>query len=131
MIPEKLGPWTKIITREQLIRYAAASGDFNPIHYDTEIAKQYNLPGVIVHGMLNMGLFDNLLTPLYAQGFVLKEFSARFRQIVRPNESLIFSGTVKRIDDETLHVALNIQVSDADKPAVIGQAILRRLTRQS
>ena len=45
-----------LITRDSLVRYAGASGDFNPIHYRDDIATSVGLPGVIAHGMLTMGL---------------------------------------------------------------------------
>ena len=44
------------LTRESLVRYAAASGDFNPIHYSDDVAERVGLPGVLAHGMLTMGL---------------------------------------------------------------------------
>ena len=44
------------LTRESLVRYAGASGDFNPIHYRDDVAQSVGLPGVLAHGMLTMGL---------------------------------------------------------------------------
>ncbi len=114
---------TKTINREQLIRYAAASGDFNPIHYDTTIARQFGLPGVIAHGMLSMGLLDHLFIPLYNEGYRLREISVRFRQIVRPGETLVFSATLGSIQDGELQAKISIQSSSSDMPKVIGQAI--------
>ena len=49
-------------TREQIAEYAEASGDHNPIHLDEEFARTVGLPGVIAHGMLQMGLLASLLT---------------------------------------------------------------------
>src|SRR4051795_11817732 len=46
---------TYTLTRDTLVRYAAASGDFNPIHYRDDVATSVGLPGVIAHGMLTMG----------------------------------------------------------------------------
>ncbi len=43
------------LTRDSLVRYAGASGDFNPIHYRDDIAQSVGLPGVLAHGMLTMG----------------------------------------------------------------------------
>lgn len=50
------------IDRDRLVRYASASGDFNPIHYNEVFATQVGLPGVIAHGMLTMGLAGSALT---------------------------------------------------------------------
>ena len=44
------------LTRESLVRYAGASGDFNPIHYRDDVAERVGLPGVLAHGMLTMGI---------------------------------------------------------------------------
>jgi acyl dehydratase len=46
---------TYALTRDTLVRYAGASGDFNPIHYRDDIAQSVGLPGVLAHGMLTMG----------------------------------------------------------------------------
>ncbi|MDR2347648.1 MAG: MaoC family dehydratase N-terminal domain-containing protein, partial [Bifidobacteriaceae bacterium] len=50
-----LGPVEVLLTRADLVRYAGASGDFNPIHWSDEAARKADLPGVIAHGMLTMG----------------------------------------------------------------------------
>lgn len=50
------------VSRDRLVRYAAASGDFNPIHYNDEVATAVGLPGVIAHGMLTMGLAGSAVT---------------------------------------------------------------------
>ncbi len=131
MTPFVLPSFTKTISQEHLIRYAAASGDFNPIHYDTETAKRFGLPGVIAHGMLSMGLLDHLFAPLYDQGYRLQEISVRFRQIIRPGETVVFSATADPAGKNTLKVSLCVQSQLANKPAVSGQAIFFRPNRQS
>jgi acyl dehydratase len=50
------------ITRDSLVRYAGASGDFNPIHYRDDVAKSVGLEGVLAHGMLTMGMTGGMLT---------------------------------------------------------------------
>ena len=51
------------LTRESLVRYAGASGDFNPIHYRDDVAAEVGLPGVLAHGMLTMGLSVETIVP--------------------------------------------------------------------
>ena len=51
------------LTRESLVRYAGASGDFNPIHYRDDVAERVGLPGVLAHGMLTMGLAVETVVP--------------------------------------------------------------------
>ena len=52
------------ITRDSLVRYAGASGDFNPIHYRDDFAQAVGLPGVLAHGMLTMGLAVQVVVDL-------------------------------------------------------------------
>lgn len=65
------------LTRDTLVRYAAASGDFNPIHYNDEFATSVGLPGVIAHGMLTMGLGASVVEEWAGAGNVV-DYQARF-----------------------------------------------------
>ena len=92
------------ITRDSLVRYAGASGDFNPIHYRDDIAKQVGLPGVLAHGMLTMGLsIQPVISWLRGQGQVV-DYSVRFtKPIVVPpqGEALVrVVATVASLDAE-------------------------------
>lgn len=67
-------------TRDSLVRYAGASGDFNPIHYRDDIAQQVGLPGVLAHGMLTMGA---AISPLFDElGIEVIDYSVRFSKPV-------------------------------------------------
>src|SRR6187551_2187692 len=55
-VGQVVGEKTYTLTRDSLVRYAGASGDFNPIHYRDDVAESVGLPGVLAHGMLTMGL---------------------------------------------------------------------------
>jgi acyl dehydratase len=50
------------LSRDSLVRYAGASGDFNPIHYRDDVAQSVGLPGVLAHGMLTMGIAGSVVT---------------------------------------------------------------------
>src|SRR5699024_3914412 len=65
------------VSRLDLIKYAGASGDFNPIHTIDEEAEKAGLPGIIEHGMWTMGNLAKLFTPYYAEGFI-KRYQIRF-----------------------------------------------------
>jgi len=73
-------------SREQIAAYAAASGDNNPIHLDDEFARSVGLPGVIAHGMLQMGL----LARVAGEPRCLRRLSCRFAGIVRPGDKVTF-----------------------------------------
>ena len=69
------------IRRDTLVRYAAASGDFNPIHYNDAVAAQVGLPGVIAHGMLTMGIGASVVEEWAGAGNVA-DYQARFTRPV-------------------------------------------------
>jgi acyl dehydratase len=80
-------------TREQIRAYAEASGDRNPIHLDEEFARKVGLPGVIAHGMLQMGLMATFAVEV-AGGDPrrIKRLGCRFAAMVLPGERVTFSG---------------------------------------
>ena len=69
------------VNRLDLIKYAGASGDFNPIHTIDGEAKNAGLPGIIAHGMWTMGNLAKLFTPYVEEGFI-QDYSIRFRGMV-------------------------------------------------
>jgi acyl dehydratase len=84
------------VTREQLRRYAEASGDFNPIHLDDEAARRVGLDGVIAHGMLSMAFLGQFIEQQIASypDALLAQLKVRFSSMVRPGDVLTCRGTV-------------------------------------
>lgn len=82
-------------------RYAGASGDFNPIHIDPELAKAVGLPGTILHGLYMMGLVARAATDV-ADGDPrkLKRLSVQFRGMGAPETEIAVTGTVKSVDGD-------------------------------
>jgi acyl dehydratase len=75
------------VTRADLVRYAGASGDFNPIHWNERVATGVGLPGVIAHGMLTMGLAARAVTAWTGDPGALVEYTVRFgRPVVVPDD---------------------------------------------
>ena len=75
------------VTRADLVRYAGASGDFNPIHWNERFATEVGLPGVIAHGMLTMGLAARAVTGWAGDPGALVEYTVRFgRPVVVPDD---------------------------------------------
>ena len=70
------------LTRESLVRYAGASGDFNPIHYRDDIAAAVGLPGVLAHGMLTMGLAVGTIQSWLGDSARILEYGVRFTKPV-------------------------------------------------
>ena len=81
------------VTRLDLIKYAGASGDFNPIHTIDESAAAAGLPGVIQHGMLTAAKLCRLFSPYVAEGFV-SLIDLRFTAMVAVGDVLTIAGTV-------------------------------------
>ena len=115
---DELAPLQVRLTRAELIRYAGASGDFNPIHWSDSAARQAGLPGVIAHGMLTMALATRLVTTWAGDPGAVVECAVRFtRPVVVPdhtNGALIeLSGKVaKRRDDGTVVIAITARCAN-------------------
>jgi acyl dehydratase len=75
-------PQTYRVTRADLVRYAGASGDFNPIHYSDRVATAVGLPGVIAHGMLTMGLAARAVSTWAGGPDRVVSFTVRFTSMV-------------------------------------------------
>ena len=81
------------VTRDSLVRYAGASGDFNPIHQDEEFAKAAGMGGVFWHGMLTMGFVAQAVTDWAGAGRVRK-IGVRFAGLVRLKDTVTCRGRV-------------------------------------
>lgn len=83
-------------------RYAGASGDFNPIHIDPELAKAVGLPNTILHGLYMMGLAARAATEAAGgEPRALKRLSVEFRGMGAPETEIAVTGTVKSVEDGT------------------------------
>ncbi|GAA2363613.1 MaoC family dehydratase [Dactylosporangium salmoneum] len=93
------------VTRADLVRYAGASGDFNPIHWSDRQATGVGLPGVIAHGMLTMGLAAQAVACWVGGTASIVEFSTRFANpVIVPDDDkgteIVVSGVVKKLLDD-------------------------------
>jgi acyl dehydratase len=89
------------VSRIDLIKYAGASGDFNPIHTIDEEAIKAGLPGIIAHGMWTMGNLAKLFTPYFEEGFV-KDYSIRFKGMVFLNDVITLKAALKEVEEPNL-----------------------------
>lgn len=101
-VGDALPPLTVTIDRAQLVRYAGASGDFNPIHWNPRVAAEVGLPGVIAHGMLTMALAGRIVTDWIGDPARVLEYGVRFtRPVVVPDPGsaeLEVSAVVAEVD---------------------------------
>lgn len=123
---DELPPLEVRVRRADLVRYAGASLDFNPIHWNDKVAESVGLPGVIAHGMFTMALAGRLVTNWTGDPAAVLEYGARFiRPVVVPNDpdgALVeLTGKVKEIrDDGTARVDITAKFEGR---AVLGKAI--------
>ncbi|SMQ76067.1 Acyl dehydratase [Bacillus sp. OV166] len=109
------------VSRLDLIKYAGASGDFNPIHTIDDEAKKAGLPGIIAHGMWTMGNLAKLFTSYYEEGFV-QDYSIRFKGMVFLNDVITLKATLKEKQDQNLRFtvqAVNQQGNEVLKGEVL------------
>ncbi len=116
------------ITQLDLVRYAGASGDFNPIHLVESAAHEAGLDGTIAHGMLTMAYIGQMITEFVGNDGQLVEFSVRFRAMVKPGDTVFCSGEITRVEPQDygetrVTVAVYAQ-TDKAQTAVKGSAIL-------
>jgi len=113
------------VTRADLVRYAGASGDFNPIHWSDRVATAVGLPGVIAHGMLTMALAGETLAAWLGDTTKIVEYGVTFTNpVLIPDDDagaeVVVAGQVKRqTDDGLFQVDLT---ATAGGQKVLGQA---------
>jgi acyl dehydratase len=95
------------VTRADLVRYAGASGDFNPIHWSDRFAAKVGLPGVIAHGMLTMALVGRAITAWAGRPDAVVEYSVRFsRPVVVPDDDegteIEVGAVIREVTDDGL-----------------------------
>jgi acyl dehydratase len=107
--------FTMTFTREALVRYAGASGDFNPIHWSNRAAQELGLPGVIAHGMLTMGVALRVVTDWIGDPSRILSYSTRFSKPVvvrKKGAKLRFSGEIDSVVNGIATVYLSVETED-------------------
>jgi len=106
---------TFTITRADLVRYAGASGDHNPIHQEDAVARSVGLPGVIAHGMYTMALAARAVETWFPGAEVVNLGCKFTNPVVVPREGgveIVVAGEVKGVDDGLTTVALTVTCDD-------------------
>ena len=124
-VGSRLPAQTFRVTRADLVRYAGASGDFNPIHWSDRIATKVGLPGVIAHGMLTMALVGRAVTAWAGRPDAVVEYGVRFtRPVVVPDDDdgteVEVTAVVRSITDAGL-IRLDLTATSAGE-RVLAQA---------
>jgi acyl dehydratase len=115
-------------TREALVKYAGASGDFNPIHYRDDVALAVGLPGVLAHGMLTMGAAVQPLMTWLGGAAVIDDYQVRFTRPVLVDAddgaTVHITTTVGALDAEARTARFDLRVTFNDE-TVLGKAQVR------
>ncbi|MGH2319045.1 MaoC/PaaZ C-terminal domain-containing protein [Planococcus sp. SE5232] len=115
--PIQLAP----VTRLDLIKYAGASGDFNPIHTIDAEAEGAGLPGIIAHGMWTMGNLAKIFTPYLEEGFI-QDYAIRFKGMVFLEDVITLKATV--VEKKQRQVIFQVQaVNQSDKDVLKGDLV--------
>lgn len=130
-VGQVVGTRTVTLTRADLVRYAGASGDRNPIHWNERFATEVGLPGVIAHGMLTMGVAVNLVADWAGDPGAVVDYGVRFTRPVPvpdPGEAVLeVVAVVAAVDTEARTVRVDLTVT-TDGERVLGRSqVLVRL----
>ncbi|TDQ51500.1 MaoC family dehydratase [Actinorugispora endophytica] len=126
----ELPEWVFPVRRPDLVRYAGASGDFNPIHWNERFAREVGLPDVIAHGMFTMAQAGRLITDWTGDPGAVVEYGVRFSNpVVVPDDDtgaeLVVSGVVTRKRDDNLVVVAITARSAGAKVLARSTAVVR------
>ncbi|SFC49808.1 MaoC/PaaZ C-terminal domain-containing protein [Bacillus sp. UNCCL81] len=111
------------VSRMDLIKYAGASGDYNPIHTIDEEAKKAGLPGIIAHGMWTMGNLAKLFSDYLEVGFI-ENYSIRFKNMVFLNDVITLNSTFDKVDQNILHFKVNAK-NQNDVVVITGKILFK------
>lgn len=130
-VGDALPPATYPLRRTDLVHYAGAGGDFNPIHWNERFAREVGLPNVIAHGMLTMATAARLVTDWCGDPGALVEYGVRFtKPVVVPDDgdgaAIRVTGVVAVKDDDRRTVRIDLTANcGTDKVLGRAQAVVR------
>ncbi|TDT85765.1 acyl dehydratase [Arthrobacter sp. AG258] len=132
---QDIGNRTVEVTRTDLVKYAGASGDFNPIHWNEAFATSVELPGVIAHGMFTMGSAVQLVTDWAGDPAAVVDFQTRFTKPVlvadttgttEPGATVEVSGIIGKLDAEANTARIDLTVVAAGQKVLMkAQALVK------
>jgi len=115
---DEIAPLSVTPDRYLTVRYAGASGDFNPIHIDEQFAAEVGLPGRILHGLYSMAQVARAVTEAGGGPESLRSLTVQFRGMGLPEHELTVTGTVRELRDDAIAVVETVCTQQ-------GKAIIR------
>ncbi|MBV7707093.1 MaoC family dehydratase N-terminal domain-containing protein [Nocardia nova] len=116
----RIGP----ITQTDIVRFAGAGGDFNPLHHDPDYAIRAGLPGVISMGQMQAGMLAAWVSDLVHIEHLIS-YSVRFASPLRIGETIDLAGQVDSIDATTAIATLSLHAKSGDRVVITGVARVR------
>jgi acyl dehydratase len=120
------------VTRATLVRYAGASGDFNPIHWNERFAREVGLPDVIAHGMFTMAEAARVVTDWAGDPAAVVEYGVRFtKPVVVPDDDRgavveVAAKVAAKLDDEARTVRVDLSATSAGQKVLgMSRAVVR------
>ncbi|MFM7030509.1 MAG: MaoC family dehydratase [Micrococcales bacterium] len=124
-VGQSVGSLEFLLTRDSLVRYAGASGDFNQIHYRDDVAAAVGLPGVLAHGMLTMGAAVQVAVNWIGDSGRIADYQVRFTKpvVVDPVDGavLVVSGKIGALDSEARTARVDLTAT-FQETTVLGKA---------
>ena len=124
-VGQQIGSSEYLLTRDSLVRYAGASGDFNPIHYRDDFAKSVGLDGVLAHGMLTMGVAVQVVADWVGDSGRIVDYGVRFTKPVWVDATdgavVVVTGKIGEIDLENQKVRVDLAAT-FNETGVLGKA---------
>ncbi|MDQ0031376.1 MaoC family dehydratase [Arthrobacter bambusae] len=134
-VGQEIGTATIEVTRQDLVKYAGASGDFNPIHWNESFATSVELPGVIAHGMFTMGSAVQLVSDWAGDPAAVVDYQTRFTKPVlvtdttgtsEPGAVIEVGGVVGALDAEARTARIDLTVTFAGQKVLMkSQAVVK------
>jgi acyl dehydratase len=131
-VGQEIGSASIEVSRADLVRYAGASGDFNPIHWNGRFAEQVGLPGVIAHGMFTMGAAVQVVTNWIGDPGAIVDYQTRFTKPVvvedvdGPGATIEVTGVIGAVDEANSTVRVDLTVTAAGQKVLVkAQAVVR------
>ena len=108
---DELPPLARVVTREDVRRYAEVSGDHNPLHQDDEVAHRAGFPGIIAHGMFTLGHLGSCVVAWTGDPSAVTRLRASFRSPVFMGDTIVAGGRVRAVDTEAGTAILELWVT--------------------
>jgi len=110
-VGDELPGFERVVTRQEIERYAAASGDQNPLHRDDDVAKAAGFPGVIAHGMFTMSHLATCIVRWAGDVSALGKLRVQFRAPVFAGETIVAGGKVAAVQADRRTAAVDVWVT--------------------